>query len=94
MSNPSIGRVRGKFKVNAIRRHMGSKPNPDRVKGGWIPAEMHTVEMSPVMGGSPEDAEYSEATPAGSISLSVTKADVVGFFDLDQTYYVDFTPAT
>lgn len=91
MTNPSIGRVRGKFRVNAIERHRGSAPNET---GDWVPCEMQTVKMGVVTGGDPEDNTYAQASPAGTIQLSITKPAVVGFFDLDQTYYVDFTPAT
>lgn len=90
MTNSGISRVRGKFRVNAIERHRGSAPDES---GEWKPCEMQTVKMGVVMGGSPEDNSYAQASPSGTIQLSITKPAVVGFFDLDQTYFVDFTVA-
>lgn len=40
----------------------------------------------------PEDQKYSEATPSGSIRMSVTP-DVAKRFSVGHQYYVDFTPA-
>jgi hypothetical protein len=92
VTDSSIDRVRGKFKVNSITRHRGSRP-PKAGEEGWQPCELQTVKLSPVMGGSAEDNTYSSATPSGSIELSITNPDTVGFFDLDAPYYVDFARA-
>ena len=40
----------------------------------------------------PEDQKYSEATPSGSIKMTVMPS-VALQFNLGHQYYVDFTPA-
>lgn len=75
--------VRAKFKVASITR-----------QPGWNGAkEVHTVELTPVTGGSGENARFYAATPGGSIKLSVVTEEVGKQFDLCDEFYVDFTKA-
>ncbi|RWO20678.1 hypothetical protein [Mesorhizobium sp.] len=43
--------------------------------------------------GSDEDNTYARFSPSGSISLTVANPVLFGKFRLDDTFYVDFTPA-
>lgn len=76
--------VRAKFKVDSITR----TKHWDKSKG-----EIHTIKLSPVSGGSPENAEFYAATPCGQISLDTLNEAAGKQFELGGEYYVDFTPA-
>ena len=75
--------VRAKFTVNSITRTKHWNAN----KG-----EMQTIDLTPVTSGSEENQRFYEATPAGSIKLSVVNAEVAQEFKFGEEYYVDFTP--
>ena len=49
------------------------------------------VKMSPVSDAA--NKTWSQATPSGEISLSITNQDAIDAFKLGEHYYVDFTPA-
>lgn len=51
------------------------------------------VTMRPVYGNGEENKSYSEATPNGLISLTITNKQAWGFFVAGQEYYVNFQPA-
>lgn len=51
---------------------------------------LYTAHFTPVTGGSEEDMQFFEATPAGEIRLGTFKGD---YFEPGLDYYVDFTPA-
>lgn len=51
------------------------------------------VTMQPVYGDGEENKSYSEATPSGTIKLSITNKSAWGFFVVDKEYYLDFNPA-
>jgi len=51
------------------------------------------VQLTAVYSGSAENREFFEATPAGSIQLSVVSPSTRGHFVPGKEYYVDFTPA-
>lgn len=51
------------------------------------------VRMQPVYSDSEENKSYSDATPSGSIELTITNKSAWGFFVAGREYYVDFTPA-
>lgn len=57
------------------------------------PKYSEIVHMHPVYGNGEENKSYSEATPSGSINLTITNKAAWGFFVKDKEYYVDFTPA-
>ena len=81
--------VRAKFKVTSIMTTMGSRKEGDR----YVPAEMRTVSLIPVMGTEGENKEFWEATPSGKIELGVINLAAALPFDLNREFYVDFTPA-
>lgn len=76
--------VRAKFTVDAKRETLHWQKD----KGTLV-----TVEMSPVMSGSPENVAFYEATPGGKIELGTLNGDAAKAFELGKSYYVDFTPA-
>lgn len=52
------------------------------------------INLEPVRSSdSPENVLFYKYTPAGEISLKVTKIETMRKFKVGQTYYVDFTPA-
>lgn len=75
--------VRAKFVVQSITRQKGW--------GGH--AEVQTIKLSPVTGGSDEDKKFFAATPSGSCELGVVVPEAGNYFELGQTYYLDFTKA-
>ena len=81
--------VRAKFKVTEITRHMGSRKEGD----AWVPAEMQTVKMSPVTGGSEENKTFWDASPSGELRLGVINQAAWSAFELAEEYYLDFTKA-
>lgn len=89
--------VRAKFRVTSIERRMGSHPivNADGTSQ-WVPAEMWTIEMSPVFGNKDpnhENTKFWSASPSGVIKLGTVNKLAVEGFDLEGEFYVDFTPA-
>lgn len=75
--------VRAKFKVLSVKKtvlHDGSHGATE-------------VEMQPVYTGSPENQEWSEYTPNGSVKLTITKGDARNAFRPGEEFYVDFTKA-
>lgn len=90
MKPSPLQRVRAKFVVHRVIRHRGSCRDDD---GAYVSCEQQTVEASAIYSTSPEDNTYASATPSGSLSLSITKSDVVDFFELDKPYYIDFSRA-
>ena len=52
-----------------------------------------SIRLNPVVGGSPENESFYDATPWGSIELGIPSPTTRGMFRLGQEYYVDFTPA-
>lgn len=73
--------MRAKFICNSVskRRHW------DASKGFT-----YTAQMSPVVNNSPENKEFFEATPNGTLELGMFKDN---FFEPGKEYYIDFTPA-
>ena len=94
--------MRAKFKVTEITRQIGSRqvldggyetPEGTPVTMKWIPAEMQSVKMVPVSGGSVDNKTFWDATPNGEIKLGIINQAAWSTFELDREYYVDFTPA-
>lgn len=73
--------VRAKFKCVSITR----------TKSGT--EEMQTIALSPVTGGSEENKSFWKWTPSGRIELGTINKEAGDSFELDKTYYIDFTPA-
>ncbi len=70
--------VRAKCRVNSIARTE------------WG----HTVTLSPVTSGSPENESFFKATPGGKIELSVVNDATIELFGKPgDSFYVDFTKA-
>lgn len=88
--------TRAKFIVNAIERTMGSKEVTKDGKREYVPAEIVTVKLHPVYGnGDPEheNTKFWQASPSGSITLSVINLAAAELFELNREYYVDFRAA-
>lgn len=97
--------VRAKFKVDAIKRTMGSRiklgSDGKAVKNSkgyeeYEPCEMRTVEMSPVYGsGDPdhENTKFWQASPSGKLELGCVNLAAAEQFELGAEYYIDFTKA-
>lgn len=82
--------VRAKFRVTEIKTHMGSKRDSN---GNYVPAEMRSVKLIPVVGTDGENKEFWDATPSGEISMGVINLEAALPFELNREFYVDFTPA-
>jgi hypothetical protein len=70
--------VRAKFRVNAVQRNS--------------PAS-ETVYLHPVYSGSDENKGFWEATPSGSIMMTINNPGGIGFFQDGKEYYIDFRAA-
>lgn len=91
--------TRAKFKVDAIRRSLGSARTGEQDEQGrdvWGPVEKWTLEASPVYAnGDPahENSKFWEATPSGRLELGTINPAALEGFDLGSEFYVDLTPA-
>ena len=59
---------------------------------------MHTTwseqaELVASHSGTPEDNQFSSATPAGRLDITITADDARGFLQPGKSYYLDVTPA-
>ena len=52
----------------------------------------HKFTMTPVVSGSPENEAFFKTTPGGKIEISVAK-QLGDLFQVNKSYYVDFTEA-
>lgn len=68
--------VRAKFKVESITQTTNG----------------HSVALTPVTGGSPENEQFFKWTPYGKIEMGVISAETAAKFQPGQQVYVDFTP--
>jgi hypothetical protein len=73
--------------------------NPKKDEGGNYVSrkfKQPTVELRPVMATDehPESKVFWEATPMGSIQLTINNPHGAEVFEVGKDYYVDFTPAT
>ncbi|MDF2435453.1 MAG: hypothetical protein JWP44_5084 [Mucilaginibacter sp.] len=71
--------VRAKFKVTNVN---------DLGEG------LKSISMMPVYGGSPENDQFFKYTPSGQITIGTINAAAAEQFNLNQEFYVDFTPAS
>ena len=90
--------VRAKFRVDKIERSMSQRPNGKKDAFGvdmYEPCELQTVELNAVYkdgdSGS-ENSKFWQYTPAGSIRLSLVRAEAVAEFKLGEEMYIDFHP--
>jgi hypothetical protein len=70
--------VRAKFKVSNISEQTGG---------------LKTVTLQPVCGNSPENDNFFKWTPSGTIQIGTINEAASKQFNIDQEFYVDFTPA-
>ncbi len=75
--------VRCKYVCQQIttRRHWDSRKNGEK---------LYVANFTPVMDGSPENAAFYEATPAGSLEVGTIKLMP---FEVGKSYFLDITPA-
>lgn len=77
--------MRAKFKCETVTiGEWGNAP-------GVMPVE--TAKLKAVMGNTPEDKAFNEATPNGSLEIMITNKAAHGYFKAGQNYYLDFTVA-
>jgi hypothetical protein len=69
--------MRAKFKVEEVTHN----------------TQGHSVRLTPVTGGSPENEQFFKWTPWGDIKIGTINADVASQLKPGQQFYVDFTPA-
>lgn len=53
-----------------------------------------TVKMAAVHDGSPENNQFAQATPSGSLEMHINNPAALDFLEPNKSYYLDFTPAT
>jgi hypothetical protein len=79
--------VRAKVQLHKYETMMTTKyPTNERI-------ETRTLHFSPVTSGSDENKSFFASTPGGTIQLSMTTPEAWGQFELNKSYYLDFTPA-
>lgn len=86
--------TRAKFKVSSITRGKGSTRNPET--GDYEACEVRTITLYPVSAnGDPnhENSKFWAASPSGKIEIGCANLEAARHFELDQEFYVDFTPA-
>jgi len=77
--------VRAKFRVDEITKYPVSE----------YPETTGQVKLSAVTGGpdeSDEDNSFWKYTPAGDITMHIDNQAALDQFNVDQEFYVDFTP--
>ena len=71
-------KVRAKFKCIEISKRSG---------------DSNVVKFHPVTSTSPENSEFFKWTPYGIVEMGTINDNVIGFFEIDKEYYLDFTKA-
>lgn len=67
------------------------KLTSEKSHAGWEAKELtFTAEYDTTI---PEESRFWEATPTGSITMTVTSKAALEQFKLGEKYYVDFSPA-
>lgn len=56
-------------------------------------AEFGTVSLQSVHSGSPENEQFFNMTPSGSISMGILNPEAFTQFEPGKDYYIDFTQA-
>lgn len=90
--------TRAKFKVDEIRRSLGTK-KVNKVDGSgteYVPVEQRTLIMSPVYADSDpehENTKFWDASPSGRFELTCVNLEAVEQFELGKEYYIDITRA-
>lgn len=78
--------IQAKFKCDDV-----SLTKDTEIEGN--PVIREEVSMSPVISGSEENKSFAEATPSGSIKLTITNPNAFGFFGQGLEYLIDFQKA-
>lgn len=86
--------MRAKFKVTKIEQTM-TQVQIDKTKP-WaadnvVQREVNTVHLGAVT--DPANATWAMHSPGGSVSLTISNPDAVGFLKLGESYFIDFSPA-
>ncbi len=81
--------VRAKFTVHSITRTLGTVWKDGKSES----QEVQTIELYPVTGGSDENKQFFANTPSGAIKLGTVNVEAANQFELNKSYYVDFTAA-
>ncbi|HSI11770.1 MAG TPA: hypothetical protein VK961_06980 [Chthoniobacter sp.] len=55
--------------------------------------QQEVAKLSPVYGSGEENKSFSDATPCGSLELTISNKAAHGFFAPGKEYYLDITPA-
>jgi len=85
-----VAMVRAKFQLNSYTTTMHS---------GWKdgkstpPVEVRTLNFTPVCYDTEENKQFWASTPTGSLQLGTVNQEVWKLFELNKSYYLDFTPA-
>lgn len=86
--------IRCKFLVTGVvsAGYKAALPQPD---GPPVETDQdaETITMQAVVCGSEENKSFSAWTPSGSLTLSVSNANVVGQLQPGDEVYLDITPA-
>ena len=71
--------IRAKFVVESVKRY----------SGGYGEVTMNARRETSI----PEDKQFAEATPTGSLVMTITKPAVLDALAPGSIWYLDFTPA-
>ena len=52
-----------------------------------------SVKMQAVYDGSPENNQFAQATPSGSLEMYISNPAALDFLEPNKDYYLDFTAA-
>ena len=69
--------MRAKFHVDSITQYTWAKE----------------AQLSAVHDTSPENNQFAQATPSGSLKMTISNPAAVDFLQVGKSYYLDFTPA-
>lgn len=98
-------RTRCKFKLDKVERSMtitaklgpdGKEEKDQNGRNVYVPAEMHTLVMSPVYANNDpahENSQFWRYTPSGQFTLGTVNKAAVEHMVLGAEYYIDITPA-
>lgn len=76
--------MRAKFRISHV----------DRANEGYETLYMHPVAASKYPeDGSDEDNTYARWSPSGMLQLGIANPALLGKFNVDEKFYLDFTPA-
>lgn len=77
--------MRAKFLCNSVEKKESA---PEKYYENIILSAVYSPDNNA------EDNQFSEATPAGSVIITITNEKALGFFKQGNKYYLDFNEAT